>query len=428
MEERFLYHIWDEGHLLHSLKTVCGKDLRIVYQGQFNTGRGPDFKNATIELDGEQLRGDIEIHVKTRDWQAHNHHEDIHYNKVILHVVLTHNSTYDLTIREDGGAAPVLELENQLSDDIKKLVTEHDYDAKPAVYCELLSAIDKDHLELILLRAGINRFEGKTKRFNTALSLSSFDQIFYEGIFEALGYTKNKLNTLFIAQNLPLLQLREFKEAGMTQDELFSIYLGSSGLLYRKGEIMPAEDRERAQKIYEAQTWYAKKLDLDWQLFRIRPQSHPLIRLQHISPLIYHCLDEGLFKTFLRFTSSYDQLLKGYRAIWKEGSLSPDLAQIRLGKSVQDNIYINIFLPILALWYRKMGEKDSPAIEAYKSFSALQDNYITRFMHRYLSDSHVKLANSKAVYQQGLIDIYHRFCSWHLCKQCMEGNSLGSSI
>ncbi|HQB97513.1 MAG TPA: DUF2851 family protein, partial [Candidatus Cloacimonadota bacterium] len=46
MEERFLYHIWDEGHLIPELRTVSGKSVRIVYQGQYNTGRGPDFKNA----------------------------------------------------------------------------------------------------------------------------------------------------------------------------------------------------------------------------------------------------------------------------------------------------------------------------------------------------------------------------------------------
>lgn len=419
MEERFLYHIWDEGHINHRLKTVCGKDLSIIYQGQFNTGRGPDFKNAIIDIAGEQMRGDIEIHVKTSDWQAHNHHEDRHYNKVILHVVLSHNLAYDLTIREDGEAMPILALEHQLSDEIQKLVAEHESTAKPAVYCELLSAIDRDHLELILLRAGINRFESKIKRFNTALSLSNFDQIFYEGIFEALGYSKNKLNTLSIAQNLPLALLREFKKDGMTQDELFSIYLGSSGLLFGSKGIICEEDRVKAISLYEEQGRYAKKLDIDWQLFRIRPQSHPLKRLQIISPLIYHSLDEGLFKAFFRFTSDGGDILKSYRKIWKEAALFPYMPEIKLGKSVQDNIYINIFLPILALWHRKMGEKDSPAIEAYKSFAALQDNYITRFMHRYLSDSHVEVANSKAVFQQGLMDIYHRFCSWHLCRECM---------
>ncbi|MDD5316398.1 MAG: DUF2851 family protein, partial [Candidatus Cloacimonetes bacterium] len=70
MEERFLYHIWDEGHLTPDLRCISRKDLRVVYQGQFNTGRGPDFKNAIIELAGEQLRGDIEIHLKTTDWQC----------------------------------------------------------------------------------------------------------------------------------------------------------------------------------------------------------------------------------------------------------------------------------------------------------------------------------------------------------------------
>jgi len=52
MDEKFLYHIWDEGHLAANLKTVSGKDLKVNYQGQFNTFRGPDFVNAIISVEG----------------------------------------------------------------------------------------------------------------------------------------------------------------------------------------------------------------------------------------------------------------------------------------------------------------------------------------------------------------------------------------
>ncbi|HQM79680.1 MAG TPA: DUF2851 family protein, partial [Candidatus Syntrophosphaera sp.] len=75
MDEKFLYHIWDAGHLLTPLKTASGKTLQVKYQGQYNTSRGPDFHNVIIELNREILRGDVEIHLHSYDWIAHNHHE-----------------------------------------------------------------------------------------------------------------------------------------------------------------------------------------------------------------------------------------------------------------------------------------------------------------------------------------------------------------
>ncbi len=420
MEERFLYHIWDEGHLTPDLRCISRKDLRVVYQGQFNTGRGPDFKNAIIELAGEQLRGDIEIHLKTTDWQAHNHHEDVYYNKVILHVVLKHNSPYELTILEDGSAVEILELEHQLSEDIMKLNQNLEIPATAAVYCDLLSAVDKDRLQAILHSAGIRRFEGKIKRFNTALSLSSFEQVFYEGIFEALGYSKNKLNTMQIAQSLPLAVLKEYRAEGMSAEELCAIYLNASGLLHKESAILRTEQREQILAAWEKQPFTATRLNIDWQLFRIRPQNHPIKRLLYIAPFIHKTLEEGLMQYFLRRVEGKEDLYKAFAAIWQEQSYLGE--KFKLGKSLQNNIYLNIFLPVLCLWQRKMSGDTAQVMEAYRQFPGLQANYITRFMQRYLNSSQIKPVNSKAIFQQGLLDIYHRWCSWHLCEECKQHN------
>lgn len=43
MEERFLYHIWDAGHMRNELRTVSGKSVQVKYQGQYNTNRGRTF-------------------------------------------------------------------------------------------------------------------------------------------------------------------------------------------------------------------------------------------------------------------------------------------------------------------------------------------------------------------------------------------------
>lgn len=420
MEEKFLYHIWDEGHFIHRPKTLSGKELKVIYQGQYNTLRGPDFKNAIIEIEGETLRGDVEIHLKTNDWQAHNHQEDLHYNQVILHVVYQDNGAYPLTIREDGQAIEVFELKNQLSEDILKLIEEHDSSAPPAVYCELLSAIDKGHLESILHDAGLRRFESKIKRFNTALSLSSFEQVFYEGVFEALGYSKNKLCTLSLAQSLPLKLLKEFKAEGMSLGELKAIYLGTAGFLRKEMATIEDDELKSLRQSYENQPFYAKKIEVDWQLFRIRPQSHPAKRILNIAPLIYASLEEGLFSAFVRVVGDSSDIYKAYKQIWQEGSLYPDLPKVALGAGVIDNIYLNIFLPVFMLLKRIMAKDGQEVLEAYREFKPLQENYITRFMERYINLSQVDFINSKAIYQQGLMDIYNRYCNWHFCSECLK--------
>lgn len=423
MEEKFLYHIWDEGHLKPEPKSICGKAIRIVYQGQFNTARGPDFRNAIIEIAGEQLRGDIEIHLKTMDWQAHTHHEDLYYNKVILHVVLEHNGQHDFSLSEDGRLIPILELKDQLSDDIDKLLTKRDIPSRRSVYCDLLSAVSNDNLITILYTAGLRRFKAKVKRFNALLSLYSFQQLFYEGLFEALGYDKNKLNTLQIAQSLPLGKLKEYKAEGMTAKELAALYAAGSGLLKQRSALIPDEISDELLKLYEAQPWLGKAMPIDWQLFRIRPQNHPLKRLIYIAPLIWEHLDDNILQYFIYSLEAYKAEpkahYKAYGKLWQKHELFSGLSLI-LGKSVQDNIYLNILLPVLSLWEEKLGADARQIHELYSSFPGLQENYIIRFMARYMNPQQVKLVNSKAIYQQGILDIYHRYCNWHLCEECLK--------
>ncbi|MDZ4121969.1 MAG: DUF2851 family protein, partial [Candidatus Cloacimonadaceae bacterium] len=102
LNERFLYHIWDENHLQFELGTVSGKALQIIYPGHFNTNRGPDFVNASLVIDGVNCTGSVEIHLAHLDWTRHHHHEDRYYNDVILHVVYDHNSQIAYTCKENG--------------------------------------------------------------------------------------------------------------------------------------------------------------------------------------------------------------------------------------------------------------------------------------------------------------------------------------
>lgn len=429
MEEKFLYHIWDAGHLLTPLKTVSGKSLQVSYQGQFNTNRGPDFCNVIIVLDGAILRGDVEIHINSYDWKSHEHHEDPHFNNVILHVVMNANKQL-YTIKENGETAEILELKDQLSEDIRKLLETPSLPSNEdrATYCDLLSAVDNDSLVSTLTNWGLRRFKNKVRRFNASLMLSDFDQVLYEGLMEALGYDKNKQNMLNLAQAIPLKSIQAWRQEGMSALELVSILCCSTGLLTRCQNRLDAGLVQIIQKTYEHQKFFAKSLDIEWHLFRIRPGNHPVFRIFAMGNLLHKTLDHGLLNFFLNQThsggSDHKKNFVCFAKIFTEATLPGAEMLPKPGKGLIGNIYVNIFLPISYMYYEKHADASAQqrVTDDYSYFPALQENHITRFMGRYMSPSHNKLANGKTLYQQGLIEIFHRFCHYHMCAECVSSN------
>jgi hypothetical protein len=78
---------------------------------------------------------------------------------------------------------------------------------------------------------------------------------------------------------------------------------GYSGLQFRLAcqswKILQPVQTEQIKSAYEKQPYYARTLSLDWQLFRIRPASHPLPRLLKIATFLFDHLDTGLLNGFL---------------------------------------------------------------------------------------------------------------------------------
>ncbi len=425
MDEKFLYHIWDAGHLKSNLKTVSGKPVKVIYQGQFNTNRGPDFCNVILQIGDEAIKGNVEIHLKTGDWLAHSHDDDYHYDSVILHVVLKHNQTQDYTISADGTPIEILELDKQLSEDIQKLLAEHIPEQESGLnrYCELLSAIDNDALFSTLGIYGKLRFHSKVRRFNAMLSISDFDQLLYEGMMEAMGYDKNKLNLISLAQGIPISLIRSWYAEGLSSEELKSIFLCSSGLLSRSHKLLPAENIEDLRQIYELQHHYARNLNTDWQLFRIRPLSHPVYRLIALLDLLYESLGSGTISFFLErieaTSKDHKHRLRLFMDLF-DNNATPKLP--KPGKSLINTMLINIYLPILYLYYEKhaqYGKRDA-ILADWLDADAYDENHITRFMSKHINENQRRKVNSRSAYQQGMIELYHRHCRYHLCTECQR--------
>src|SRR5690554_1024844 len=104
MKEDFLHYVWKfqkfDGI---NFFTSNNEKLHVKYPGSHNFDSGPDFFNAQIEIGGQLWAGNLEIHIKSSDWYAHNHQADLAYNNVILHVVWEHDTK---VYRSDGSEIP----------------------------------------------------------------------------------------------------------------------------------------------------------------------------------------------------------------------------------------------------------------------------------------------------------------------------------
>ena len=155
--ENFLYHIWDGFHFVNPLRTISGKKVEVIFQGRWNTSAGPDFWSAVIKIGEKVIKGDVEIHVDTTDWKAHNHYEDPNYNNVILHVVFTHNSNEKYTITENGNISEIVEIANFLDSDVEKLIKRYNYKFEPEdKFCSFFASTPLETLPVILSEMGVD--------------------------------------------------------------------------------------------------------------------------------------------------------------------------------------------------------------------------------------------------------------------------------
>lgn len=88
LAERAVQRIWAGGEVRGPLPALSGAIIDVVRPGEWNRGAGPDFLGAELRVDGARVRGDVEIHLRCGDWQAHGHDADAAYDAVVLHAVL----------------------------------------------------------------------------------------------------------------------------------------------------------------------------------------------------------------------------------------------------------------------------------------------------------------------------------------------------
>jgi len=421
------------------LTTTNGEPIRIIYPGRKNDGRGADFRDAVIATSQGIIKGDIEVHVKSSDWQAHRHHQDPVYNRVRLHVVLWHDGEAATTLH-NGKTAPILAIDKYLGDAIDPEVRLVPSPASLPCY-KMINSLARDTLVQLLDSAGQERFGGKASRFQAQLSQMEASQCLYQGIMVALGYAQNKRPMLKLASRLPLNRLQSVTGDKISDQEclarLQALLLGTAGLL-------PSQRYDRQQG-YEDDRWLNQLEELwaawgspkampedEWQLFKVRPNNFPPRRIAAMSYLIFRYRKRGIVaevvdiiketpvsRGYLRLEQEVIVTADGYWA--SHFDFGPDYKTNNLaliGRWRAADIVVNVLLPFAFAWGKLncQPEVERKAVDLYQGYPRLAVNNVERHMMKQLRLNR-NLANS-AQRQQGLIHIYNTLCSQGKCNCC----------
>lgn len=119
--ESLIQWVWEQLEFdCTNVQTICGSRIQIISPGKINHGKGPDFLNASIIVDGMSWHGNVEIHNHANEWNVHGHQNDASFNNVILHVVL--ENPYEKVQTLNGHSPFTLHIKPYLHSELNRLL------------------------------------------------------------------------------------------------------------------------------------------------------------------------------------------------------------------------------------------------------------------------------------------------------------------
>ncbi len=440
LPERQIIKIWQHQLLDRTeVTTEDGELIKIIYPGRINDDRGADFRDAVIAARGGLIHGDIEVHVKSSGWQAHRHHQDPAYNRVILHVVMWHD-TGTTTNLQNGKSVPILAIHKYISSTSQSSNLAYPPTTLTMPCRKAIEHLTAGVIAEFLDTTGEERFLAKAGRLQVDLAQMGASQCLYQGIMGALGYSRNKLPFRELARRLPLRTLESMAQGKISEAECLArqqaLLLGTAGLLPSQRQSWRQGNKddtwiERLEKLWASGHQTGAMSEDDWHLFKVRPNNFPPRRMAAISYLVLRYRERGIFEEVVNLikevplNQGYHRLeqglvvtTNGYWANRFDFGLGRINNSTLLGSRRAADIVVNISLPFTFAWGKITSQPDlaSKALNLYCSHPRLVVNSIERHMSKQLG-LNGNLVNS-ARRQQGLIHIYGTLCTQGRCNCC----------
>ncbi|MDJ1504532.1 DUF2851 family protein [Xanthocytophaga agilis] len=421
MQESFLHFLWQFQYFsTQGLQTTDGRQLQVIKPGIYNSDAGPDFTQARIVVGGIEWAGNIEMHLRSSDWQVHRHQQDKAYENVVLHVVWEHNLSVH---HPDGTEIPVLILESHTDKNLLSRYQTLLQNMAPIACASQFSAVKNIHRRQALDKALMSRLHTKAIFVKELYQNSQqhWDETAYQVLAHAFGFKINSEPMLSLAQSLPLKIL--YKHANSLL-QIEALLFGQAGLIPLQSGDSYVEDLRREYIFLKHKYQLHNTITAaQWKFLRLRPANFPTLRIAQLAMLIYQkkSLFSSLFSlqkpeeilTLMDITpSAYWQ--KHYH-FGKESNHEGSL-----GKDSQHNLLINSVVPLLSAYAEIKNEHQyiEHAVFLLERLPS-ENNKITR-----LWKSETGLDIRTAFDSQASIELYNHSCCEHRCLSCPIGVSL----
>ncbi|MGF1448284.1 MAG: DUF2851 family protein [Opitutales bacterium] len=208
--ERLVQRLWLRQAFRHGgLRTLSGKPLRIRRPGRWNHHEGPDFRDSLLEIDGQPVRGDVELHLRRRDWSRHGHQADANYGAVALHVVVFPPTVHEQrALTHEGREPETVVLLDWLERDLAALAAEEalleSTQADPVALAEPLAHLTPEALRRSLRAKALRRWRQKRRFAARRRFEHGFTEACHQLLLEGLGYSRNREPMARLALEWPL--------------------------------------------------------------------------------------------------------------------------------------------------------------------------------------------------------------------------------
>ena len=422
MREDLLHYIWKNGKIpFANLYTSRQKALQIISLGIHNHDAGPDFFHAKLEIDGQLWVGNVEIHVKSSDWYAHQHNIDSNYDNVILHVVWEEDT---VVYRKNKEEIPAIELINFipgyiLANYYKLFNSSRDN----FINCERdLYAMDKFKFSVWLERLYFERLEEKSNEINRLLAeaKNDWEKVLFILLLKNFGLKLNSEAFLSLGRALEFGIVRKLTHNVF---QLESVLFGLAGLLDNESSKDRVLIQMKKEYSYLRDKFKIKENGVqNPSFFRLRPASFPTIRLSQLANL--YARQPQLFANIIA-TKEVDQVYKIFSIstskYWQKhyvfGKLSPK-RENKLSKSFINLLLINTIIPMIFCYSKWQGRDVSSRIIMIINKLKSEDNRIIRKFNN------LGVNCSNAMYSQAILQLYNTYCTKNRCLECVVGDSL----
>ncbi len=451
-KEDILRHLWHPRYLgSANLRTTDNKKIIIKQFGNLERGSGPDFRNAKITIDGKDYTGDIEFHREFIDWNLHQHQNDANYNNVILHLVYENYLGNGEIFTDLKRKIPTVILSQFINRPIDELIEELSksefHSQNKTIRCaQKNDNISVNEINSWMIKLFDERIKQKVekfrKRFNE-LQNNKWHQLFYEAIFEALGFLKNRNAMKTLAENTDLnyfINLQKNIESSQNQIEAILFYSANlipneNELLSPTAKIKTHELKSILNEIVEVGT--IKKMDKHiWRSAPTRPANSPQIRIAIGSYFVSDILSNKMFENMIEIFSNpitkpetklimLEEIIKTPTDNFWDYHYTFDsetnLKHAMLGNERKIDILMNAVVPIAILF----GETNNNFVVSEnantvaKIIKTMSSNSINDAMEKQFIKN--KISIDFGWQNQSLLQLYNNYCQFDKCNECEIG-------